>query len=109
MDGLAEGADCPLRDGAVRVLVLITDGGPKRSDGFMKSTEDTIKHLKAKKIDQLQIVALPEHKRSFEPFWEGAKGKYFDLKAASAADAFDTAHDGRGEGDHRGDSRTGVG
>jgi hypothetical protein len=89
MDGIAEAADYPLRDGAVRVLLLITDGGPKRSDGRMKSTEDTVKYMKAKKIDQLQVVALPEHRKQFEPFWEGAKGKYFDLKAALEGDAFD--------------------
>jgi hypothetical protein len=89
LDGIAEAADCPFRDGAVRVLLLITDGGPKRSDGRMKSAEDTIKYMKAKKIDQLQVVALPEHRKPFEPLWDGAKGKYFDLKAVSEADAFD--------------------
>jgi hypothetical protein len=89
MDGIAEAADYPLRTGAVRVLVLITDGGPKRIDGRMKSTEETVKYMRAKKIDQLQVVALPDHRKQFEPFWEGARGKYFDLKARGEADAFD--------------------
>ena len=83
LDGLAEAADCPFRAGAVRVLLLITDGGPKRSDGRMKSAAETVKYLRDKRIDQLHVVALPEHRKAFEPLWEGAKGKYLDLAQAN--------------------------
>ncbi|MBN9119590.1 MAG: VWA domain-containing protein, partial [Planctomycetes bacterium] len=89
LDGLEAAADYPLRAGAARVLVLVTDGPPKRSDGRIKSADMAVKHLVAKRIDQLHVVALPEHLKRFEPLWEGPKGKFFDLKAATADDAFD--------------------
>jgi len=83
LDGLAEAADCPFRVSAVRVLLLVTDGGPKRSDGRMKSAAETVKYLRNKRIDQLHVVALPDHRKAFEPLWEGAKGKYLDLAQAN--------------------------
>jgi hypothetical protein len=88
LDGLAEAADCPFRESAVRVLVLVTDGGPKRIDGRVKSADEAIKLLKEKKIAQLHVAALPEHRKPFEPLWEGARGKYFDLKEANATGAY---------------------
>src|SRR5579883_391585 len=89
LDGLAEAADYPFREGAARVALLITDGGPKRIDGRMKSMDETVKYLREKKINQLHIVALPEHKKPFEPLWAGAKGNFFDLKEANAAESYD--------------------
>jgi hypothetical protein len=89
LDGIAAAADFAAREGAVRVVVLITDGAPKKVDGRMGSVEETAKHLKTRKVDQLHIVAVPDHKKAFEPLWEGAKGKYFDLKAANAAEDYD--------------------
>jgi hypothetical protein len=89
LDGLAEAADCPFRESAARVLVLVTDGGPKRIDGRMKSADEAVKYLKEKKITQLHVVALPEHRKPFEPLWEGARGKYFDLKEVNATNGYD--------------------
>jgi Mg-chelatase subunit ChlD/predicted lipid-binding transport protein (Tim44 family) len=89
LDGVAEAADYLFRDGAIRVVVLITDGAPKRVDGRMKSMEETVKHLREKKINQLHVVTLPGHKKAHEPLGEAAKGKYFDLELARKADDFD--------------------
>lgn len=89
LDGLAEAADYAFRDGAVRVALLITDGGPKRIDGRMKSMDETVKYLRDKKMNQLHIVALPEHKKPFEPLWAGVKGNFFDLKEANNAGSYD--------------------
>ncbi len=89
LDGIAEAADCPFREPALRVVLLVTDGGPKKADGRMKSADETVKYLREKKIAQLHVVALPEHRKPFEPLWEGAKGKYFDLGAANASGNYD--------------------
>jgi hypothetical protein len=89
LDAVAEAANFPLRENASRVVLLVTDGPPKRVDGTMKSVEMTVKHLTAKRINQLHVVALPEYRKRFEPLWEAAKGKYFDLKATTAANEFD--------------------
>jgi hypothetical protein len=89
LDGVAEAADFPLRENAVRVVVLITDGAPKRIDGRMKSMDETVKYLRARKVDQLQIVALPEHRKPFEALRTGARGQYFDLRAAREAGAIE--------------------
>ncbi len=90
LDGIAEAAKGPFREPAVRVVLLVTDGGPKKADGRMKSADEAVKYLRAKRIDQLHVVALPEHRKAFEPLWEGAKGKYFDLGAANASGDYDT-------------------
>lgn len=90
LDGIAEAAKGPFREPAVRVVLLVTDGGPKKTDGRMKSADEAVKYLRAKRIDQLHVVALPEHRKAFEPLWEGAKGKYFDLGAANASGDYDT-------------------
>ncbi len=82
MDGIATAAELPFRPAALRVVVLVTDGTPKKVDGRIKNAGDLAKHLKAKKIDQLHIVALPDERKAFEPLWEGAKGSFFELKAA---------------------------
>jgi hypothetical protein len=84
LDGIAEAADGPFRESSVRVLLLVTDGGPKRADGRMRGAAETVKYLKEKRIDQLHVVALPDHRKAFEPLWEGAKGQYLDLSAANA-------------------------
>ena len=90
LDGIAEAADCPFREPAVRVVLLVTDGGPKKIDGRMRSMGEAVKYLRAKKIDQLHVVALPEHRKAFEPLSEGAKGAFFDLGAANASGDYDT-------------------
>ncbi|MBM3982493.1 MAG: VWA domain-containing protein [Planctomycetes bacterium] len=82
MDGIAAAADLPFRPAALRVIVLVTDGTPKKADGRIKSADDLAKHLKAKKIDQLHIVALADERKAFEPLFEGAKGAFFELKTA---------------------------
>ena len=89
LDGIAEAADCTFRGGSVRVIVLITDGGPKRIDGRMKSMDEMVQYLRTNKIDQLHVVAVPEHRKAFEPLREGAKGQFFDLKNANAAESHD--------------------
>jgi hypothetical protein len=90
LDGIAEAADYPFRDGAARVVVLVTDGGPKRVDGRVKGTDEAAKYLRERKVDQLHVVALPEHRKAFEPLAEGAKGRHFDLKAARDAAGFES-------------------
>jgi hypothetical protein len=89
LDGVAEAADFPFREGAVRVVVLVTDGFPKRLDGRVKGIDDAVKHLRDRKVDQLHVVALPDHRKAFEPLWTAAKGGYFDLKLARAAGTFE--------------------
>jgi hypothetical protein len=89
LDGIAEAADYPFRAGAVRVVVLVTDGGPKRADARVKGIDEAVKYLRERKVDQLQIVALPEHRKAFEPLGEGAKGGHFDLKAAREGPSFE--------------------
>ncbi len=90
LDGLAEAADYPLRESASRVLLLVTDGPPKRADGRMRGAETTMKYLNTKRIDQLHVVSLPPFRRAFEPLWEGGpKGRYFDLKGAIERNEFD--------------------
>lgn len=81
LDGVAEAAEFPFRDQVTRVVILVTDEGPKRPDGRMKSIEDTAALVKDKRISQLHVVTIPELKKAFEPLWEGARGSYFDLKA----------------------------
>lgn len=88
LDGLAKAADYPLRVGAARVLVLVTDGPPKRADRRVKSIEDAVGHLRARRVDQLHVVALPEHRKRFEPLHAAAKGAFFDLKGATEKDEF---------------------
>lgn len=89
LDGLARAADYPLRVGAAaRVLVLVTDGPPKRADRRVKSVEDAVGHLRARRIDQLHVVALPEHRKRFEPLGGAAKGAFLDLKDATEKDGF---------------------
>ena len=90
LDGVAEAADGPFREPAVRVVLLVTDGGPKKADGRMKNMDEAVKYLRAKRIDQLHVVALPEHRKAFEPLWDGAKGAFFDLGAANASGDYDT-------------------
>jgi hypothetical protein len=82
LDGIAEAADYRFRDGAVRAVVLVTDGPPKRIDGRASGMEDAVRHLRERKVDQLQVVALPEHRRLFEPLSVSFKGRFLDLKAA---------------------------
>jgi hypothetical protein len=82
MDGIAAAADLPFRPSALRVIVLVTDGAPKKADGRIKSADDLAKHLKAKKIDQLHVVALADERKAFDPLFEGAKGSFFELKTA---------------------------
>ncbi|HEY1187057.1 MAG TPA: vWA domain-containing protein [Gemmata sp.] len=90
LDGVAEAAEFPFRAQVTRVIILITDEGPKRPDKRMKSIEDTAALVKQKKIGQLHIVTLPELKKSFEPLWAGAKGSYFDLQALNeGAESFE--------------------
>lgn len=90
LDGVAEAAEFPFRDQVTRVIILVTDEGPKRPDGRMKSVEDTAALVKDKKIGQLHIVTIPELKKAFEPLWEGAKGSYFNLKALNeGAESFE--------------------
>lgn len=89
LDGLAKAADYPLRVGAAaRVLILVTDGPPKRADRRVKSIEDAVGHLRARRIDQLHVVALPEHRKRFEPLQGAVKGSFFDLKDATEKDGF---------------------
>ncbi len=84
LDGVAEAAEFPFRSQVTRVVIVITDEGPKKPDGRMRSVEETAKFIKEKKIDQIHVVTLPELKQAFAPLWEGAKGQYFDLKALNA-------------------------
>ena len=88
LDGLAKAADYPLRVGAARVLILVTDGPPKRVDRRVKSIDAAVEHLRARRIDQLHVVALPDHRKRFEPLDAGAKGAFFNLKDATDRDAF---------------------
>ena len=81
LDGVAEASEFPFRTQVTRVIVLITDEGPKRPDGRMKSTEETAALVKEQKINQLHIVTLPKLKEDFSPLWAGANGSYFDLNA----------------------------
>lgn len=90
MDGVAAAAELPFRPAALRVIVLVTDGAPKKVDGRMRSVADLAKHLKAKKIDQLHVVALADERKAFEPLWDGAKGAFFELKAGGTFDALMT-------------------
>jgi Mg-chelatase subunit ChlD len=87
LDGLARASDYPLRRGAAaRVLVLVTDGVPKRADRRVKKIDDLVEHFRARDIDQLHVVAVPDHRKRFEPLWAGPKGEFFDLKAATERD-----------------------
>jgi hypothetical protein len=88
MDGVAAAADYPLREHSARVIVLVTDGGPKRVDGRMKSMDQTVKHLAGRRIDQLYVVALPQFRKAFEPLSSEFKGRFFDLKTATEENEF---------------------
>ena len=79
----------PFRDSVPRIVLLITDGTPKKVDWRIKSMEEMVNHLKEKKIDQMHVVALPEHRKAFEPLWDGAKGKFLDLAAANMSGDYD--------------------
>jgi hypothetical protein len=89
LDGIARAADCPFRESVPRIVLLITDGGPKKVDWRIKSMEEMVKYLKEKKIDQLHVATTPEHRKAFEPVWEGAKGQYLDLAAANMSGDYD--------------------
>ncbi|MCI0699771.1 MAG: VWA domain-containing protein [Planctomycetia bacterium] len=90
LDGVADSADFPFREPSTKVIILITDEGPKRPDSRMPSIEETAKYIKEKKIDQIHIVTRPELKEAFSPLWAGARGKYFDLDAvANGKERFD--------------------
>lgn len=89
LDGIAKAADSPFRESVSRVILLVTDGAPKKVDWRVKSMAEMVKHLKEKKIDQLHVASLPEHRKAFEPLWEGAKGKYLALAAANMNGDYD--------------------
>lgn len=88
LDGIAEAADFPLREGG-RIVLLVTDGGPKRVDGRIRSMDAAIKHLAARRIDQLHVVALAKYRKAFEPLLVAGKGQFYDLANATENNEFD--------------------
>jgi|GEM_PF-1263649 Mg-chelatase subunit ChlD len=90
LDGIADAADYEFRPQVTRVVIMVTDEGPKKPDGRMASVEDTAKYVKQKKIDQLHVITLPELMRAFEPLKDGAPGKVYNLRdVQKAADGFE--------------------
>ena len=90
LDGIADAADYEFRPQVARVVIMVTDEGPKKPDGRMASVEDTAKYVKQKKIDQLHVITLPELMRAFEPLKDGAPGKVYNLREVQkAADGFE--------------------
>jgi hypothetical protein len=90
LDGIADAADYEFRGQVTKVIIMVTDEGPKRPDGRMASVEDTAKYVKQKKIDQLHVITLPELMKAFEPLKDGAPGKVYNLlEVQKAADGFE--------------------
>jgi Ca-activated chloride channel family protein len=82
-DGLATASQQPFRQGASKILLLITDAPPRIPDTEMKSVDDVVKMLSKQGIDQLHLVVDPRDRSIYEKLQVNAKGKYFSLAAAS--------------------------
>lgn len=89
LDAVAEAARLPFRRHSTKVLLLITDAGPKLPDQTISTVEQAAKILKMNSIDQLHLVVPRAEKNGFAKLQDAAPGEFFDLdKAASGAAGF---------------------
>ncbi len=79
LDGLVEAARQPFRQGATKVLILITDAAPLVPDKETKTVAEAAGVLKAKKMNQLHVVLRPEDVREYRDVTDVIRGKVFDL------------------------------
>jgi Mg-chelatase subunit ChlD len=80
LDAAVEAAGQPFRQGATRVLLLITDAPPLVPDKETKTVAEAAGVLKDKKVDQLHVVVREEDRRVYAALQKGAAGKFFDLE-----------------------------
>ena len=87
LDALAEAARLPFREGATRVLVLVTDASPHIPDKTIRSIEDCRKVLTDMQISQLHLVLRRNHRRIYEPLQNENAGEYFNIVEAAGGSA----------------------
>jgi len=84
LEGVAAAAEMPYRQGATKMMLLITDAPPKvvPEANTAKAVRDTAALLTRNKIDSANIVVFPFDKGVYQPILDATPqaGKYFDLK-----------------------------
>jgi len=95
LDGLTDAARFPFRQGASKVLLLITDAAPLVPDRRTKSLQEAAGVLRAEGVKQLHVVAS---QRDLTDFYDplrrmaDASGRFFDLRTvARSADGSEFA------------------
>jgi len=83
LDALTDAAKFPFRQGATRVLVLITDAAPLVPDVRTRSLQEAAGILKQEQVRQLHLITRTGDRQShYEPLRQmaDAPGQYFDLE-----------------------------
>lgn len=80
LDAVADAARLPFRQGAAKVLLLITDAPPLVPDKSTQTVAEAVGVLKKAEIDQLHIVVRDRDRKVYEELQGNAKGKFFDLE-----------------------------
>src|SRR5262249_24875406 len=82
LEGLVEASGLPFRNGALKVLLLITDAPPQTKANSLTMPKAS-EMLRDKKIDQIHLIINSAHRKIYEPLWKVGKGNFFDLQEAS--------------------------
>ena len=83
LDALTFASEQKFRDGAVRVLLLITDAKPHIPDKNIRDLKQTKKVLLKNKIRQLHLVIKDDGKEDYMELQKACPGKVFDLEEVS--------------------------
>lgn len=83
LDALVLAARQEFRPDAVRVVVLITDAGPRLPDQETPTVEAAARMLARHEIGQFHLMTLLAHKRKYEALQRQAPGSFFDLQQAA--------------------------
>ena len=90
LDALRLAAGQPFREGATRVLLLITDASPRLPDKRTTRIEEVAADLAQAKIAQLHLVINERDNRHYTPLQTDRPGEVFDLASvARGAGGFD--------------------
>jgi Mg-chelatase subunit ChlD len=100
LEAVGEACRLPLRKGATRVLLLITDAPPKVGQGqtaaprpgeVAAAVRDAAEVVRRSDIDALHIVVQPPDRQIYEPLMEAGQmkggGEYFNLQEVAAGGA----------------------
>ncbi|MBA4064717.1 MAG: hypothetical protein C0501_13580 [Isosphaera sp.] len=90
LDATVVSAGQPFRQGATRVLLLITDAPPLVPDKETRTVADAVRVLKDKTIDQLHVVVRERDREVYADLQKGAAGKFFDLDRVRNGEKFAT-------------------